>query len=96
MPAEEFLIEARKLLTDSGEGDDAMAPLVGRVRQLASSLRAVQSEGGIKNGLIMLEPAYHKAVEVYDVDVVLRFFDYLSMTETNPIGYNRGMADLAK
>ena len=96
MPAEELLSEARKLLTDLGEGDDALMPLVSRVRNLASALRAVQSEGGIKNGLTMLEPSYHKAVEVYDVEVVLRFFDYLDITETNPIGYDRGMVSLAK
>ncbi|MBI2655081.1 hypothetical protein HYX06_01515 [Candidatus Woesearchaeota archaeon] len=87
--AKDLLTEAQRLFAESQHPSD-WDNLVGRVIQFGEQLRTVQRQGGIT----LTDPAYHRAAKIYTDELIRAVFDELSLEQSNPIWYDRSLAEL--
>jgi len=88
--AKDLLSEAERLFAESKHPTQDFSSLATKVIQLGEQLRAAQQQGGI----IITDKDYHRAARIYTEELLYAFIDHLRLEESNPIWYNRSLAEL--
>ena len=78
--------DLRSMLQTRGKCDD----LGHKVALLGEKFRTITGHGGIS----LTDPVYHKALQIYNNELLREAFDYLTLTESNPIWYDESLANL--